>query len=377
MTVGTTPAPAGSNLRIVHMIPHCDVGGADQVIVDLFAGSPPGVSQYAVITEVFPSRWLSRLLPSAAGAWRLSELAPPAHHPAMALELVREIRPHVVHIMNSRLGFDLAPAFRRLEQPPAVVAHMHGEGTGGFGYPALVARRHLDAVDMFVTSSRALGDRLSEHGVPEAKRRVIHAGIDEARFTPDPARAPAGAAGPWRIFFPGRLAIEKDPALFVATIAELRRRGLDVRGRMLGGLVEREVRDLVRAEGLEEAVSIAGPVPDTLPEYRAADLALLTSVSEGIPLGVLEALACRVPVVATDVGSVHEVVDAGVGALVARRDPVALADAVAPLLLDADARRRAGEEGRRRVERAFSVTSGAAEFASLYRELSDARGLRA
>lgn len=346
------------------------------MVVDLFAGAAPGLVQHAVITEDFPSRWLERLTPFAGSVWRLDEMAPSAHHPGLVMGLVRSIRPHVVHVMNSRLGFDLAPALRLLEHPPAVVTHMHGEGADGSGFPAYVAHLHLDSVDMFVTSSRALSGRLAAYGVPPAKLRVIHAGIDERRFTPDPVRPPAGADGPWHIFFPGRLAREKDPILFVDTIAELRGRGLDVRGRMMGGLVERAVRERVHARGMEDAIAIVGSVPDTLPEYRAADLALLTSVTEGIPLGVLEALACRVPVVATDVGSVREVVDAGVGALVARRDAVALADAVAPLLRDPAARVRAGAEGRRRVEEAFSVAAGAAGFASLYRELAAAGGAR-
>jgi glycosyltransferase involved in cell wall biosynthesis len=102
------------------------------------------------------------------------------------------------------------------------------------------------------------------------------------------------------------------------------------------------------------------------------DVFVLSSDSEGLSVTLLEAMAQRLPVVATAVGGNPEVVVEGeTGLLVPRRAPEALAGAVAALLADPDRRRALGGAGRRRVEAHFSRLRMLREYQALYQEVSD------
>jgi glycosyltransferase involved in cell wall biosynthesis len=102
----------------------------------------------------------------------------------------------------------------------------------------------------------------------------------------------------------------------------------------------------------------------------AADLAILTSLSEGVPLSLIEAMAAELPVVATKVGGVPEVVvDGQTGLLASAGDDATLADLVLELAADPARRDRLGREGRERAYAVFSEDRMVAEYDRVYREL--------
>ena len=102
-----------------------------------------------------------------------------------------------------------------------------------------------------------------------------------------------------------------------------------------------------------------------------ADVLLHASVAEGIPNVVLEAMACAVPVVATDIGGLSEAVRDGVdGILVAPRDPGQLAEAILRLARDPETRARMGAAGRARIEERFTLEAQLQNFLTLYREVA-------
>jgi glycosyltransferase involved in cell wall biosynthesis len=104
---------------------------------------------------------------------------------------------------------------------------------------------------------------------------------------------------------------------------------------------------------------------------RGADALLLVSVTEGLPTVILEAMACGVPVVASDCGGVSEALRHGVeGFLVAPRSPAQTAAALLELWRDPDLGRRMGRAGRARVQAGFSLHRQLDDFAGLYRELA-------
>jgi glycosyltransferase involved in cell wall biosynthesis len=120
--------------------------------------------------------------------------------------------------------------------------------------------------------------------------------------------------------------------------------------------------------GLDGAVELLGTRGDVHELLAAADVFVLSSESEGMPMSVLEAMAAGLPVVASAVGGVPEVVrDGETGALVPPRDPVALAEAIRLLVADPALRQRFGDAGRRRVEREFAVADFRRAHLELYR----------
>jgi len=160
----------------------------------------------------------------------------------------------------------------------------------------------------------------------------------------------------------------KDHLTFIRAAAQLRQIRPDVRFVILGNVWEH--RSGYADKLLREAGSLGLELDRSLivrePGNRVAELApafdvfWLTSVSEGLPTVVGEAMALELPVVSTDVGAVREAVDEGVtGALVPVGDPAALVEATLAFL-DADQRRSAGQEGRRRAGELYSIEACAA-----------------
>jgi len=122
--------------------------------------------------------------------------------------------------------------------------------------------------------------------------------------------------------------------------------------------------------GLADRVRFLGWRPDVADVLQAADVVTLPSRAEGLPLAVLEAMACARPVVATPVGGVPDaVVDEVTGLLIPPDDPHRLAAAILRLLRDRDTAGRMGAAGRRRVEESFSLEGFASGVEAVYQDL--------
>jgi glycosyltransferase involved in cell wall biosynthesis len=113
----------------------------------------------------------------------------------------------------------------------------------------------------------------------------------------------------------------------------------------------------IRDRGLERRVRVLGLVEDMEPVFRDADIAVLASYTEGLPNAVLEAMAHGVPVVATDVGGVRDLLEGGAGIVVPPYDVAALASAIARMLADRDLRVSAGQIGAWEAEMRFGIPS--------------------
>ena len=358
-------------IHVVYVAPWIDIGGTDQATLDwLRFVDRSRVSVSLVTTQESPNRQLKNAWDGVTEIWNLAELVPAAHRPRVLRDLVARLDADVVHVMNSRLGFDLAPAFKQLDRPPVVVAQMHAEEGAGAGYPRYVADLYCDCVDVFAPSTAELARRLTEYGVPDRKIHMIPTGIDATRFTP---REHTSDAGPLRVMFPARLAPEKDPRLFVDAMLELCHRGVDFVATMYGGPLESEVRTWATDETLDERLIVKGTISDLTDEYGHHDIAVLTSRSEGLPLALMEAMASELPVVAPTIDGIPELVDETVGVLFSQRSAAAVADAVCSLAVNAPRRRALGQQGRRRVLSTHSAAASAAGFHELYLQLAEDR----
>ena len=202
-------------------------------------------------------------------------------------------------------------------------------------------RRLSKAFDAVVVTSQFAADEFEGTG---ARLELVPLGVDLETFHPR-VGSPVDD-GVVKFCYVGRLSHEKSPQLAVGTVVELHRRGHRVRLDLYGtGPDEAQLR---RAAG-DAPVTFHGFVAgrdEVAKRYASADLSLSVCPAETFGLAVLEALACGTPVVTSNRGGAHELVDATSGAS-APPDPVALADAVEGLLprlgpdLRAAARRRA------------------------------------
>lgn len=132
-----------------------------------------------------------------------------------------------------------------------------------------------------------------------------------------------------------------------------------------------DLREKARAAGVADRVRFAGFRPDIREVLAAADLFVQSSDDEGLPIVVMEAMASARAVVATDVGSLRElVVDGETGLLVPRRDPAALAAAMGALLGDDGRRRAMGEAGRTRIRERFPLERFVADTEAYLRKVA-------
>ncbi len=218
---------------------------------------------------------------------------------------------------------------------------------------------------------------IHNEGIPAERVGVIYNGADLATFAAPPAdqaavRREIGVnADDFVMIQVARLDGLKDHATAIRTLERVVRERPQVRLVLVGEGPEQELIDReVRARRLEPYIRMLGLRKDVPRLLAAADLFLLTSVSEGIPVTFIEAMARRLPIVSTDVGGVGEVVlDGETGLLAPSGDDAGLAQAVIRLVDDAELRHQFGAAGRARAEAMFSEAQMHAAYARLYEEM--------
>jgi glycosyltransferase involved in cell wall biosynthesis len=219
---------------------------------------------------------------------------------------------------------------------------------------------------------RFLADRI---GVPREKLRTIYNGIDvkTACCADDGVRVRHELGIPERTPVLGTIANlypVKGHTFLLKAAAEVARAVplavwlLAGRGRLLG-----ELEDEARRLGIADQVRFLGFRDDAAALLQAVNVFILPSLSEGLPVAVLEAMAAGKPVVATDVGGNREViVDGQTGFLVPPRDAGALAARTITLLTDKSLADRYGAEGQARVREEFSLERMVSAYEELYAE---------
>jgi glycosyltransferase involved in cell wall biosynthesis len=221
-------------------------------------------------------------------------------------------------------------------------------------------------------------------GDPDRRIVVMPFGVDAERFAPAPARpdaaAPGGSAARGeapglRLVTVGRLVWEKAHHLLLDACGRLRARGVELRLTIVGEGPERAALLAQRDRlGLHDRVELAGarPEAEVIAALRAADLFVLSSVSEGFGVVLLEAMACGLPVVAPALHGIPEIVTDGVeGVLFRPGSADDLARAIATAGSDVEGRRRAGAAGRRKVVASFLMADRVAAFDALLRRALD------
>ncbi|HTP30494.1 MAG TPA: glycosyltransferase family 4 protein [Anaeromyxobacteraceae bacterium] len=248
-----------------------------------------------------------------------------------------------------------------------------------------LGRQRLRAIvtqaDAFVAVSRTIRDELVGAGAPPEAIWHIANGVDTRRFFPASGeerrmiRRVLGLPNPEGeplVLFGGRLAREKGVDVLLAAwpriVAGVPRAQLCIVG---GGDESRALREQARALGVQTSVSFLDGVEDLAAHARAADAAALPSRTEGMPVALLEAMSCALPVVATSVGGSAEVLDDGVtGRLVPAEDPEALAEAIVHTLRDPDGASRRGRAARAYVLAHHDLDRVADRFLARYMALT-------
>ena len=367
-----------NRVPVLYLAPWVDLGGSDKGTIDWFRWlDRDRFAPSLITTQPSPNRRIAEVYPYAEEVWVLPECMSGSEFPQFIFDFLSTRRIRLLHIMNSRLGYELLPDLGWLDQPPAVVVQLHVEEADCSGYVRYVTTRYGNLVDAFSVSSEHLASGMSKYDVTRRRIRVIPTGVDAAgEFNPARVTPHAFSGAPAvRILFAGRLVDQKDPLLMIEVIRRLVMQRGEVHVEVVGeGPIESELRRRCREYGLERHVTLHGPTADLAPWLAGTDLLLLTSEFEGVPYVAYEALAMGMPVVTPALPGTVELVGPGGGSLIDPRDDVdAYVEALIGLVDDAPRRRRLGADARSRMLADFSLRGMAAAHEQLYDELLDGR----
>jgi glycosyltransferase involved in cell wall biosynthesis len=234
-----------------------------------------------------------------------------------------------------------------------------------------IGRIILRRSDAVIAVSHAVGDHIAQGMKHRERLHVIPNGVDLTRFKP----TSLSHEGPVRAMVVGRLIFNKGPQFVLEAAPRVLASYPETRFVFVGdGPMEDELRLDASRRGVAANVEFLGH-RDDIPELLSTGaMAVRASLSEGLPLVALEAMAAGLPVIATDVGGTREVVDDGVtGFLLQPNDVEGLADRICRLAGDAGLRAEMGARGRAFVEQGYDWSRIAARTADVYRKVLAAR----
>jgi glycosyltransferase involved in cell wall biosynthesis len=356
------PNSANGLCRIAHVSLGLEMGGMEKLLVEFARHADRERFQLHFICLEGRGKLADEV---EALGWPVAALGKrPGVRPGLILKLARLFRRldvDVVHTHNTAAYFYAVPA-ARLARVPTVVHTRHGQRCNATPRQNRVFRFLSRFVDTMVCVSEDSRRLARGEGIDPGKTCTIWNGIDLSRF----AYTGPTPGGPAVIV--ARLSPEKDVETLVRAAAIAAERFSGFRLEIVGdGVCRASLEELSAQLRLDDRVRFLGEM-DNIPELlgRAA-LFVLPSLTEGLSLTLLEAMARGLPVVATCVGGNPEVVSQGeTGLLVEPRSPESLADAMVRVVVQPELARQMGIAGRRRVEEFFDVRRMIAEYEALY-----------
>jgi sugar transferase (PEP-CTERM/EpsH1 system associated) len=383
-----TAAPFAADDRrilVAHVVHRFDVGGLENGVVNLINHLPPARYAHAVVALTEVTDFKRRIVRDDVTFHSMGK--PPGHGMAIYRDLLRLFRtlgPTIVHTRN--IGASEAHLPARLAGVPVRIHGEHGwevqDVAGGKRTHHWQRRLLRPLIHRHVALSGEIRRYLETRvGVDPTDIAQICNGVDVERFSPriGERSGPVAERFPDDVFVVGtvgRLSPVKHQRLLVDAFAlAADRLPLDVAGKLRlvvagDGPDRQSLERQVAGSGLADRVWLAGARDDVSALMANFDVFVLPSLAEGISNTILEAMACGLPVIATDVGGNGELVDATTsGTLVRSDDADAMANVICGYALDPARIEREGRAARARAIARFSIDTMVARYDELYEGL--------
>jgi glycosyltransferase involved in cell wall biosynthesis len=362
-------------MRVLHVVAPSHVGGIERVVQLLATAQHQAGDAVSVVAVSGPgesaavSTFLAPIEAGGVDAHRIEVPSRAYHQERRQLrDLCGRLATDVVHTHGYRVDVVDGAGFRRAGLPTVATAHgFVGGSLRNRGYEWL-QRRALRGYHAVAAVSRGIAGRLEHSGVARSRIRVLPNAwrATTPLLTPAAARAELGIEGKeFRIGWIGRVEPEKGLDVMIDALSTMR--GVQARLSVIGdGSCVPELRKRALEKGVGTLIDWHGVRPGAERLLAAFDVLVLSSRTEGIPMVLLEAMAAEIPVVATAVGGVPDMLGSEEALLVPSEDPRAIAEAVRSIWAQrADAEHRA-RAARARVHREFDVGPWVEGYRGLY-----------
>jgi glycosyltransferase involved in cell wall biosynthesis len=306
------------------------------------------------------------------------------------LHLFRAEKPHIVHTHSSKAGI-LGRWAAKIAQVPVIVHTVHGWGHHEYqnflkrNLFTFLERKTEKITDKLVVVSyynikKGLKDRIGK----EEKYKAIHSSINLDEFTNtscdtvvskkelgiNPETLVVGTVG--------RLSTQKNPCDFVKVSAAVKKEIPETQFLFIGdGPLRSETENLIKELNISKDIFLPGLRTDIPALLRCMDVFILTSLWEGLPRVIPQAMAVGLPVVANAIDGVCEVIKDGVnGFLIPPKNVSLMAKRVVQLLSSSSMRSEIGQKGRKTAEEEFSLRDMLSKIELLYEELLASKGVQ-
>jgi glycosyltransferase involved in cell wall biosynthesis len=298
--------------------------------------------------------------------------------PNLIIQARRLIREHEINLIQTHgyksnaIGFCLKLLCRL---PWIGFAHGYIDDNRKNRFYNRIDRLVLRRADRIVAVSNSMKALLTQYGIAAHKIRAIYNAVDRNEIVPNTSvnaiRQRHGLTSDQKVIgVIGRLNPEKGQMIFLRAMEKTARSVPRARALMIGDGQDRAMlEEFCREKGLSDHVVFVGYQEKIADYYQVLDLLVSPSLSEGLPNTVLEAMSFGVPVLATAVGGVPEIIKDGNGVMVPPNDPEMLAERMIGLLSDDALRRAIGLKGKNTLYPRFDAHHRARQIVSLYEEL--------
>ena len=372
-------------VKVVQIIARMNVGGPAVIVADLMRSIDSSKVEQILITGYCDESEADYLETVAtdikatriAGLGRSVSLGADIRAFFALVGMIKKIAPDVIHTHTAKAGV-LGRLAAILAGPRAKRVHtfhghlLHGYFSGWKVKLVIAIEKFLaKRTDVLVAVGNQVKNDLLAAGIGKADQyRVFYPGLVEpAKVSKEVARRQFEMSdGDIYVAYVGRMTAIKRPDRLMDTAAQIKARNLAVKFIVAGegDLFEATKRD---AAALDLPVRFLGWRKDIGALLAASDIAILTSDNEGIPLTLIQAAQLSLPIVATGVGSVSDIVVHEVNGYLVDSEPAALADALQKLAIDPVLREIMGSAGRERASRYFSLEKMCTDHTELYQLL--------
>jgi glycosyltransferase involved in cell wall biosynthesis len=377
--------PTLEPLHILHLISSSGLLGAERVLLEL-ASQSRLLDANVTVVALKNSRNPNTELAEAAQRAGLPTIIIPCGGrfdtkvTETLAEEMRNTNVQIVHSHNYKSNYYARQASARTGARWIVTNHGRRAGFKLLLY-ALLDALLVRKADRVVAVSLKIADQLALLGIKRNVLSVIDNGIDISRFAHLPVRSDSGtilgiADDAYVIGTVGALTLAQGHRYLLQAFTVVRELIPNAVCLLVGDGPERtRLEQMAREEGIAEAVVFAGKRDDVPMILSRFDLFVLPSLSEGLPMALLEAQAALIPAIATNVGAVSKVIQDGTtGMTVDPGDAAALAGAIVRGYADRDMARHMALKGYERVKKHYSAETMARQYLELYRSVVRAEG---